>query len=81
MPMQTLGTYETKTKLSAILNRVCRGESFLITRHGVPVATINPAEDTSNVKEVAAAIRAQRKEFAKALEGVDIKELIEEGRR
>ncbi|MDR1649862.1 MAG: type II toxin-antitoxin system prevent-host-death family antitoxin [Synergistaceae bacterium] len=79
--MQMVGMYETKNKLSAIVNQVCEGESFIVTRHGVPVATINPVEDISNVKEVVAAIRAQRKEFIEALKGIDIKELIEEGRR
>ena len=80
--MQTVGMYETKTKLAAILNQVCEGESFTITRHGVPIATINPVDDpTSNVKETIAAIRAHRKEFGDAFRDINIKELIEEGRR
>lgn len=80
--MRTVGMYETKTRLAAILNQVCEGESFTITRHGVPVATISPADSsTANVQETIAAIRANRKEFGNAFRGLDIKELIEEGRR
>jgi len=37
-----IGTYETKTKLSEILNRVESGESFTITRKGKPVAILAP---------------------------------------
>ena len=82
MVMQTVGMYETKTKLAAILNQVCEGESFTITRHGVPIATISPADSsTANVSETIAAIRSNRKEFGSAFKGINIKELIEEGRR
>lgn len=80
--MQTVGVYETKTRLAAILDRVCEGDSFTITRHGVPIATLSPAGNTiSNANETIAAIRAFRKQYAGAFKGVNIKELIEEGRR
>ncbi|MCL1940653.1 MAG: type II toxin-antitoxin system prevent-host-death family antitoxin [Synergistaceae bacterium] len=80
--MQTVGVYETKTKLAAILDRVCDGDSFIVTRHGVPVATISPADNPApNVNETIAAIRASRRKFAGAFKGVNLKELIEEGRK
>ena len=80
--MQTVGVYETKTRLTAILDQVREGDSFTITRHGVPIATISPADSSAfNVKETIAAIRALRNKFAKAFKGVNIKDLIEEGRR
>jgi prevent-host-death family protein len=82
MLMQTVGVYETKTKLAAILDQVCEGDSFTITRHGVPIATISPADNpASNANETIAAIRALRKKFTRAFKGVNVKELIEEGRR
>ena len=80
--MQTIGVYETKTKLAAVLDQVCKGDSFTITRHGVPIAILSPADSSaSNVNETIAAIRVLRKEFTGAFKGVNAKELIEEGRR
>ncbi len=40
--MDTVGAYEAKTKLSALLQRVEAGESIVITKHGRPVAQLNP---------------------------------------
>lgn len=39
-----IGAYEAKTKLSALLDRVEKGESLTITRNGKPVARLVPAE-------------------------------------
>jgi prevent-host-death family protein len=36
--MENVGTFEVKTHLSGLLRRVAQGESFTITRNGVPVA-------------------------------------------
>ena len=81
--MQTVGAYEAKTNLSALLEKANKGETITITRRGEPVAELNRpgSRDSNNVTEVIAAIRAHRKNFANAFEGVNIKELIEEGRR
>ena len=81
--MQTVGAYEAKTNLSALLEKANKGEIITITRRGEPVAELNPPgrHSSANVAEVIAAIRAHRKNFANAFEGVEIKELIEEGRR
>ena len=81
--MQTVGAYEAKTNLSALLEKANKGETIIITRRGEPVAELNRScsRDSTNVAEVIAAIRAHRKNFANAFEGVNIKELIEEGRR
>ncbi|WP_431269331.1 type II toxin-antitoxin system Phd/YefM family antitoxin [Dankookia sp. P2] len=40
----SIGAYEAKTHLSALLDRVARGESLTITRNGKPVARLVPAE-------------------------------------
>ena len=40
--METIGAYEAKTHLSKLLDRVARGESLTITRHGKPVARLVP---------------------------------------
>jgi prevent-host-death family protein len=36
--MTTVGTFEAKTHLSSLLDRVAEGEEVVITRHGKPVA-------------------------------------------
>ena len=43
--MQSIGAYEAKTHLPRLLDRVVRGESLTITRHGRPVARLVPVEN------------------------------------
>ncbi|WP_428489353.1 type II toxin-antitoxin system Phd/YefM family antitoxin [Rhodopila sp.] len=40
--MDTVGAFDAKTHLSALLERVAKGERFTITRHGTPVAQLVP---------------------------------------
>ena len=42
--MDSIGAYEAKTHLPRLLNRIARGESVTITRHGQVVAYLVPAE-------------------------------------
>jgi prevent-host-death family protein len=78
--MRTATAYEAKTHFSDLLRRAQRGESITITKHGVPVATLGPAKPgpEMSVDEVISEIRKLRKGLT--LEGITIKELIEEGR-
>jgi prevent-host-death family protein len=78
--MKEVGVYEAKTQLPRLLNEVENGETVLITRHGRPVARLIPATDERkmNIDELVAAIRENRK--GNRLNGVTIRELIEEGR-
>ena len=41
-PVLTVGTFEAKTRFSALLDAVERGEEVTITRHGEPVARLVP---------------------------------------
>ena len=41
--METVGAFEAKTHLSQLLDRVERGETIAITRHGEPAALLVPA--------------------------------------
>ncbi len=79
--MQTVGSYEAKTHLPALLDRVAQGEEITITRHGVPVAMLVPTS-TARKADVQQTIQAML-EFRKGqrLNGLSIRELIEEGRR
>lgn len=74
-----IGAYEAKTHLPALLERVGRGETITITKHGRPVARLVPVGNT-DVERRREAI-ARIKELRKGLTlGVPIKQLIEEGR-
>jgi len=77
----TVGTYEAKTHLNRLLDRVAKGEKITITRHGVPVATLQPAE-ASKALPVRETID-QLKQFRRGnrLDGVSVRTLIDEGRR
>jgi prevent-host-death family protein len=78
--MGTAGTYEVKTHLSRLLARVEKGERITITRHGVPVAVLVPAvPGRQTAAEAIADIRGLRADMR--FDGLDLKELIEEGRR
>jgi len=81
VPSTTVGAYEAKTHLPELLRRVEKGERITITKHGHPVAELVPASDERR-RRVSEAI-AGLKEFSKGrkLDGITIKELIEEGRR
>lgn len=58
--METVGAYTAKTHLPQLLKRVSRGEKIIITKHGVPVATLQPPETQRKTpaKEVIAELRA-----------------------
>lgn len=79
--MRRIGSYEAKTHLPRLLDEVARGETIMITKHGVPVAVLTPPVEsgTPGVREAAAGLRAFRR--GHALRGVTIRQLIDEGRR
>ena len=79
--METVGAYEAKTHLPRLLERVSRGERITITRHGIPIAVLQPHE-SQNKKDVSSVISEIRKFREKhPLEKLSIREMIEEGRR
>ena len=79
--MESVGAYEAKTHLPKLLERVAKGERITITKHGVPVAVLQPYDPQKNVdvEHVAAQLRHFRQ--GNTLAGLTIRELIEEGRR
>ena len=80
--MTSIGFYEARTHFSQLLDQVARGKKVLITRHGKPAAVLGPppAEDTGDVRQVIAAMKALRRGNVLG-EGLSIRDLIEEGRR
>ena len=78
----TVGAYEAKTHLSALLEKVEAGAEITITKHGSPVAKLVPVKRKTTVEERAAAIAGIRKLSAGlSLGGLKIKDLIAEGRK
>ena len=79
--MVQVGAYEAKTHLPQLLERVRNGERITITKHGVPVAMLVPPTPASGMP--VAQVIAEMREFAmlNRLDGLSIKEMIEEGRR
>lgn len=79
--MDSVGAYEAKTQLSKLLDRVMKGERITITKHGVPVAVLQPADSgkSADLKTVISEILRFRDKHS--LKGHPLKDLIEEGRR
>ena len=75
-----IGSYEAKTKLPELLRQVKTGKSFTITNRGEAIADLVPSE-SAKLKDPAAAA-AKLKAFMQAdpIRGVNIRQLIEEGR-
>jgi prevent-host-death family protein len=82
--MTAIGVYDAKTQLPKLLERVSRGERFLITKHGRPVAQLVPAaaEAAPAVKEIIRQMQEwQEREGPTLGPGLTIRQLREEGRR
>ena len=79
--MQEIGAYEAKTHLPRLLDLVERGERITITRHGKPVACLIPASEVDRDKVDAAIAKIKKIRQNNTLDGLSIRELIEEGRR
>ncbi len=50
--MTEIGLFDAKTHLSALVDRVEKGEEFMITRHGHGVARLVPVRDTQAIPRV-----------------------------
>lgn len=83
----TVGAFDAKTRLSQLLDRVEAGEVIVITRHGEPIATLQPYDeviDARKVQKVIDGLRALRAEALASGPGLtlaDIKAAIAQGRR
>lgn len=77
--MSEIGAYEAKTHLPKLLERVEKGERFVITRHGRPVAELTPVadRDATGIRLAIAELRSVRKSFARR--GVRLKDVLRPG--
>ncbi len=78
---KSIGSYEAKTKLPAILELVSRGESFTITKRGRAIAILSPANPPgmASLDDAVKAIQALRSKYS--LKGTSLKKLISQGRK
>lgn len=83
--MITVGSFEAKTKLAELLDKVEDGETVTITRRGKAVARLVPArseEGAQQMRQVVEEIKRSRVGRGKpAGPGTSIAELIKAGRR
>lgn len=77
--MFEVGAYDAKTHLPKLLERVEKGERFVITKHGRPVAELLPIArpDPDAVRRTIADIRAFRETLRER--GVQIRKLLKKG--
>ncbi len=80
--MREIAASEAKTLLHRLLDAVERGETFVITRHGRPIARLVPEHDRRR-EEIAAAV-SLIKGFQRQAPSITVGEVLsarDEGRR
>lgn len=79
--MKKVSAFEAKTKLSELLRETEKGASFVICRRGKEVALLVPFRKGERVMDLGKILFSFR-EIRKRVKGrIDVRELIEEGRR
>ena len=79
-PAKTVGAYEAKTTLPALLEFVAKGHDVIITKHERPVARLVPVGQPVARGELFERVRALRGRL-KLARGESAKDLITAGRR
>jgi len=80
--MHSVGVFEAKNRLTALLDEVEQGIEVIITRRGKPVARLvpaNPGFDREKARRAAEGLIEPSKGLS--LGDITIRELIEEGRQ
>ena len=80
--MREIQASEAKTHLLQFLNEVEQGETFVITRHGKPIARLSPerVRDQARIDAAIARMQARRRENGR----ITVEEILsarDEGRR
>ena len=79
--MSEIGAFEAKRHLPRLLERVRKGERFVITKHGNPVAQLIPFRKRDREKIRAAIEDLKAFQKAHSLGGLSVREMIEDGRK
>ncbi len=72
--MESIGAFDAKTRFSELLARAAKGESFLVTRHGHPVARIIP-ESGPDAERASRAV-ARLKTMRGTIQGVSLDDVL-----
>ncbi len=79
--MRAVGAYEAKTHLPRLLDEVAAGDSITITKHGVPVAVLVPVHPRTGPTVAEAIVELRAIRARSPLDGLTMRELIDDGRR
>lgn len=76
---EQVSAYDAKTHLPKLLERASRGERFVITRHGKPVAQLSPIEagDDATDRETMARVTALHEQLEQR--GVSLADVLDRG--
>ncbi len=72
--MDTIAAFDAKTRLSELLDRAAKGETFLITKHGRPVGKLGPPDTMRDPKVISEAVQ-RLKTFRGTFKGMSQDEL------
>jgi prevent-host-death family protein len=78
--MASIGTFEAKTRLSELLDRVEAGEELVIARRGRPVARLVPVADAERQRAAEAVRRLRALRRGATLGDLDWRQLRDAGR-
>jgi prevent-host-death family protein len=82
MDAQTVSAVHAKGHLSALVDRVARGERITITRSGVPVAMLVPVGDVGGKLTHEEIVRGMRALRARVKPDVmSVRDMVKQGRR
>jgi len=83
MSCQQIGAFEAKTHFSKIIDQIEKGDEFLITKRGKPVARIVPIKQEKQMsrKEAFNALKEMRKLYRGKPGEFSIREAINKGRK
>lgn len=86
--MTTITAFEAKTRFGDLLERVCRGEEIVITRHQKPVARLVPEgrHALNEIRQAVDELKRLRNDMAsrrgaRPLRDQEIREAVQKGRR
>ena len=79
--MSEIGDFEAKRHLLRLLERVRKGERFMITKHGNSMAELIPFRKRDREKIRAAIEDLKAFQKAHSLGGLSVREMIEDGRK
>lgn len=81
--MDRIGIYAARAKFSELIKRAAGGEEVVITRHGRPIVRLVAASANGGAarRRAAAVKRIERLREELGIVGVNVRKLIESGRR